>query len=159
MLQLRAARIDELDKLTELCWQSKALWGYDDNAMRCCKEKLTFQPADIDNTLIYVAESGDNLLGAAQLYFNNDIAFLQRLFVAPAYTKHGIGKALFGWSLKAAHHAGAQRLLIDSDPQAAGFFLRMGAREEGMADSSSVPGQRAPRFKVTLSSCRSPSAG
>jgi len=157
MLQLRAARIDELEKLTELCLQSKALLGYDDAFMSGCRAMLTFRPTDIENTSICVAEADNTLLGAAQLFFDNEIAFLQRLFVSPDKTKRGIGKALFGWSLKAAHRAGAKRLLIDCDPETAGFFQRMGAREEGIVDSGTVPGYRIPRFKVTLSPCRSPS--
>ena len=158
MLQLRAARIDELDKLTELCLQSKALCGYDDAFMRYCREMLTFHPADIENSSICVAESDNQLLGAAQLSFDDGNAFLKHLFVSPARTRRGIGKALFGWSLQAAHRAGAERLLIDCDPQAAGFFQRMGAREEGIVESGMVPDHRMPRFKVTLSPCRSPSA-
>ncbi len=157
MFQLRAARIDELEKLTELCLQSKALSGYDDAFMRGCREMFTFRPSDMENTSVCVAETGRHLLGAAQLNFQDEIAFLQRLFVSPDYTRHGIGKALFGWSLKAAHRAGAKRLLIDCDPETAGFFRRMGAREEGIVDSGRVAGCRIPRFKVTLSPCRSTS--
>ncbi|XBS71022.1 GNAT family N-acetyltransferase [Acerihabitans sp. KWT182] len=157
MLHLRAARLDELEQLTELCLLSKALSGYDDAFMRDCRQMLRFRPADIEKTSICVAEADNTLLGAAQLYFEDEIAFLQRLFVSPDKTKNGIGKALFGWSLKAAHRAGAKRLLIDCDPAIAGFFQRMGAREEGIVDSGTVPGYRIPRFKVTLSPCRSPS--
>ncbi|TKI07427.1 GNAT family N-acetyltransferase [Martelella alba] len=158
MLQLRAARIDELDKLTELCLQSKAVYGYDDDFMRCCRETLTFHPADVESSSICVAECDRELLGAAQLFFSEGNAILQRLFVSPAKTRHGIGKALFGWSLQMAHRAGARRLLIDCDPQAAGFFRRMGARPEGVVDSNIVPDRRMPRYQVTLSSRRPPSA-
>jgi N-acetylglutamate synthase-like GNAT family acetyltransferase len=147
MLQLRAARIDELERLTELCVQSKALLGYDEAFIRGCREMLIFRPADIENTSICVAEADNTLMGAAQLCFQDEIAFLQRLFVSPANTKHGIGKALFGWSLKAAHRAGAKRLLIDCDPGTAGFFQRMGAREEGIVDSGTIPGYRIPALK------------
>ncbi|WP_413734588.1 GNAT family N-acetyltransferase [Sodalis sp. RH21] len=154
MHQLRAARIDELAKLTELSLQSKAFWGYDAALMPGCRASRAFHPSDMENSQICVAEGDNALLGVAQLMFDNEIAFLERLFVAPANLKTGIGKALFGWSIKAAHRAGAQRLLIDCDPLSAGFYQRMGAREEGFVESDTVPGQRVPRFKITLTPCR-----
>ncbi|TCV98068.1 GNAT family N-acetyltransferase [Biostraticola tofi] len=156
MHQLREARMNELAELTELCLQSKALWGYDEVFMLRCREALTFHPADSENSLICVAQKNNTLLGCAQLQFNKDVAFLERLFVSPTNIKNGIGKALFGWSLKAAHRAGVECLLIDADPLAAGFYLRMGAREAGIVDSGTVPGQRIPRFKVHLSCHHSP---
>ncbi|WP_158382324.1 GNAT family N-acetyltransferase [Candidatus Sodalis pierantonius] len=109
----------------------------------------------MENSLICVAESDSQLLGVAQLQVEEDEAFLARLFVSPARQKAGIGKSLFGWSIKAAHRAGATRLLIDADPLAAGFYQRMGARQEGSVDSVTVPGWRKPRFRVTLSTCAS----
>ncbi len=154
MHQLRAARIDELAKLTELCLQSKAFWGYDEAFIHDCRNKLTFQPEDMERSQICVAEHNHTLLGVAQLLFTDEIAFLERLFVAPANLKTGIGKALFGWSINTAHRAGAKRLLIECDRHSAGFYQRMGAREEGSVESGAFPGQRVPRFNITLTPCR-----
>jgi len=154
MHQLRAARIDELAKLTELCVQSKAFWGYDDAFIRNCRDKLSFHPADMENSQICVAENNHTLLGVAQLLFTNEIAFLERLCVAPANLKTGIGKALFGWSINTAHWAGAKRLLIECDHHSAGFYHRMGAREEDSVESRAFPGQQLPRFNITLTPSR-----
>lgn len=154
MLQLRAARIDELTKLTELCLQSTTLLGFDDALRQTCRDKLTFRPTDIENSLICVAEADNALLGAAQLLLHDETAFLARLFVAPANAKTGIGKTLFGWSLNVAHRAGARRLLIDCHPLAAGFYQRMGARAEGDSDSNPGYAPRTPRFRINLTPCR-----
>ncbi|WP_413722351.1 GNAT family N-acetyltransferase [Sodalis sp. RH23] len=154
MFRLRAARIDELSRLTELCVQSTALLGYDDALRQSCRDKLTFRPADMENSLICVAEAGNALLGAAQLLLQDEIALLERLFVAPDNANTGIGKMLFGWSINAAHRAGAERLLIDCHPLAAGFYQRMGARAEGTVDTGLLPGQPTPRFRITLTPCR-----
>lgn len=155
MHRLRAARIDELAKLTELCLLSKASWGYDDALLRRYRDKLTFRPADIENSHICVAEDNHTLLGVAQLMFTDEIAVLERLFVAPANLHTGIGKALFGWSINTAHRAGARRLLIDCDPHSAGFYQRMGARAEGYVPSGVHPDHQLPRFNITLHPCRS----
>ncbi|NDL62840.1 GNAT family N-acetyltransferase [Acerihabitans arboris] len=160
MFQLRAARIDELAKLTELCLQSTALLGYDDALRHACRERLTFRPADMENSLICVAAADNALLGAAQLLLHDEIAFLERLFVAPANAKTGIGKTLFGWSINTAHRAGAERLLIDCHPLAAGFYQRMGARAADTADPGPVPGGHGtPRFRITLTRCRAADKG
>ncbi|HEY0209199.1 GNAT family N-acetyltransferase [Acerihabitans sp.] len=154
MLRLRAARFDELPQLTELCVQSTALVGYDDALRQSCRDRLAFRPADMENSLICVAEADNALLGAAQLLLQDDIAFLARLFVSPANAMTGIGKTLFGWSLNAAHRAGAERLLIDCHPLAAGFYQRMGARAEERVDKGPLPGLPTPRFRITLTPCR-----
>ncbi|MEA9390566.1 GNAT family N-acetyltransferase [Acerihabitans sp. TG2] len=154
MYQLRAARMDELTKLTELCVQSKAFWGYDDAFIRDCRDKLNFHPADMEKSHICVAENDHTLLGVAQLLFTDEIAFLERLCVAPANLKTGIGKSLFGWSINTAHRAGAKRLLIECDHHSAGFYQRMGAREEEFVESRVFPGQQLPRFNITLTPSR-----
>lgn len=154
MPRLRKARLDELATLTELCIRSTVLIGYDDQHRQACRESLTFRPADMEQSHICVAEADNVLLGAALLLFHENTAFIERLFVAPENARTGIGKALFGWALTTAHRAGAQRLLINCHPRAAGFYQRMGAREAHSADPSPFPGRGMPRFQITLTSRR-----
>ena len=70
------------------------------------------------------------------------------MFVAPAATGHGIGAALFADALHVASSAGLETLRIDSDPNAAGFYERMGAATVGSATSSW--GRQIPVMEIAL---------
>jgi len=55
-LTIRPATIDELSGLSDLCFRSKAVWGYDEEFMEACRGELSFEPRDLDLTPIAVAE-------------------------------------------------------------------------------------------------------
>ena len=41
-LTIRAPTIDELPDLSDLCFRSKAVWGYDEEFMEACRGELSF---------------------------------------------------------------------------------------------------------------------
>jgi hypothetical protein len=59
-LTIRAPTIDELSGLSDLCFRSKAVWGYDEEFMEACRGELSFEPRDLELTPIAVAEHDGN---------------------------------------------------------------------------------------------------
>ncbi len=150
MITLRPARPDEAHALSELCMISKAHWGYDDAFMAACREELTITAADFDHSQIQVADDNGALAGMAQLQVEGDKAELDKLYVHPDFIGAGAGRSLFEWALSEARAAGATFMTIDGDPQAAGFYRRMGAIDDGESPSGSIPGRTLPRLRITL---------
>lgn len=60
------------------------------------------------------------------------------------------GRLLLQWAVETARQYGAGRIEIDADPDAAGFYERMGARQTGTVPSASIPGRMLPRLILTL---------
>lgn len=149
-LILRDARIDELAALTELCLRSKAVWGYDEAFMQACRAELTLAPRDLQTSRIQIAESDDKIVGVAQVSVEGANASLDKLFVEPKLMRSGAGRRLFAWVVEAAREQGASTLVIEADPDAAPFYRRMGARDDGFAPSGSIPGRLLPRLKLDL---------
>ena len=149
-MYLRDARADELPELSELCLRSKAVWGYDLAFIEACRAELTLRPDELETTVIAVAEDGRGVAGVVQVGVDGGQAELLKLFVDPARIGSGVGRLLFDWAVAAARRAGASRLVIESDPGAAEFYRRMGARDAGMAPSGSVPGRMLPRLSCDL---------
>jgi GNAT superfamily N-acetyltransferase len=149
-LKIRAPTIDELSGLSDLCFRSKAVWGYDEDFMKACRGELSFEPRDLEMTLIAVAEHGGEPIGVAQVKVVNDEADLLKLFVEPSALRSGTGKALLVWAIDVAKKLGATRLTIDADPDAAPFYRRMGAYDVGQAPSGSVPGRMLPKLAMNL---------
>lgn len=150
MLKLRPPREDELAALSALCLRSKAVWGYDAAFMAACVAELTLTPADLRDTPMRVAEDDDGIAGVVQISVDGTEAELEKLFVDPARLRTGAGRVLFDWAAKTARGLGAERLIIDADPDAAPFYRRMGARDVGTAPSGSIPGRVLPRLALDL---------
>jgi GNAT superfamily N-acetyltransferase len=150
--------------LIDLCLRSKAVWGYDEEFMQACRGDLTLdegfmQACRGDLTLtaslirpsyVRVAEIRERLVGVAQVNVKEELAELDKLFIEPTRLRSGAGKALFEWAVTIARDAGAVTMVIDADPNAAGFYRRMGAVDDGMAPSGTIPGRFVPRLKLWL---------
>lgn len=150
MLRLRTPQLHELPALTALCLRSKAVWGYDDAFMTACRAELTLTPHDLATSHLQVAELDGGIAGIAQVTLEGDAAHLEKLFVETDVLRTGAGRQLFVWASTAARELGARTLVIDSDPGAAAFYRRMGAVDDGVVASGSIPGRWLPRLVLAL---------
>ena len=150
MLALRPARPEEGAELTELCLRSKAVWGYDDAFMAACRKELTLTPASIRASQVQVAELDGRLAGVAEVKSAGRTAQLEKLFVEPAMLRTGTGRKLLDWAIATTRAAGATALVIEADPDAAEFYRRMGAVDDGLVPSGSIPGRLIPRLNLPL---------
>jgi len=149
---LREPTVQELPALSALCLRSKAVWGYANEFMEACRRELTINPCDLRSTLIAVAEEDGKIVGVAQIKVVGSEADLLKLFVEPTTLRSGVGRTLFVWATGQATSNGADRLVIDADPDAAPFYRRMGAEHCGLAPSGSIPGRMIPRLVKELRS-------
>lgn len=147
-VQLRSALPSEADLLTDLCLRSKAVWGYDAAFMAACRAELTIKTTDIAQIQVALQEGG--VIAMAQLAQHGRIADIDKLFVDPAVLRSGAGRALFAWCMETAKAAGAVALTVVADPDAAGFYRRMGMRDDGWEPSGSIPGRKLPKLQMAL---------
>ena len=148
---IRTPAIDELPGLSDLCFRSKATWGYDAAFMEACRAELSFDRQDLESTSIAVAEHDGKPVGVAQVLVAGDQAVLLKLFVEPDAFRRGIGAALLAWATDVAKRMDAARLTIEADPDAAPFYRRMGACDVGQAPSGSIPGRMLPKLTIDIS--------
>ncbi len=150
---IRTPSVDELPELSDLCFRSKAVWGYDEEFLKACRGELTFSPQDLELTHIAVAGADRKKLGVVQVKIRAADAELLKLFVEPQVLRKGTGKALFTWATAISRRMGAHQMIIDADPDAAPFYRRMGARDAGKAPSGSIPGRMLPRLTFHVLRC------
>ncbi|MFJ4775888.1 GNAT family N-acetyltransferase [Streptomyces sp. NPDC088762] len=128
MAKVRAARAAEAEALTGLVRRSKAHWGYAPDFLAAQAEQLRIRPAEVTARRVVVAEDGRGRpLGVASLEGGPPQAALGLLFVDPVAIGQGVGRLLYRDALRRAAELGVCRLVIDSDPHAAGFYRAMGA--------------------------------
>jgi GNAT superfamily N-acetyltransferase len=151
-LIIRTPSVDELPELSDLCFRSKAVWGYDEEFMEACRGELTFSPQDLELTHIAVG-ADPKILGVVQVKIRADDAELLKLFVEPQVLRKGTGTALLTWATDISRRMGAHQMIIEADPDAAPFYRRMGARDAGEAPSGSIPGRMLPRLTFHVLRC------
>jgi GNAT superfamily N-acetyltransferase len=150
-LTIRRARPEQADRLTELAHASKRRWGYEEPLIALWRQALTLTPDFIAGHQVYVAESDGEIVGVYGLVQKGTEASLEHMWVHPDAMGTGVGKQLFDHAVRVARTGGAHRLEIVSDPNAEGFYLRMGAARVGT--SPSVPaGRMLPKLVLTLAS-------
>lgn len=149
---IRRARAGEAQALTELSLRSKAVWGYEASFLARCRRAMTLAPEKIRRRPHYVAEDGTGrLLGFYGLEPEPDGIGLDLLFVEPGAIGQGVGRALWQHAVKTARGLGHDRLIVVSDPNAAGFYLKMGCELAGARPSEVQPGRNLPLFRFALS--------
>ena len=150
---IRLAGIEEASALSELCIRSKAVWGYDEAFMALARIALEVRPEQVAAGDVWVATGADGeVAGMVALAPNEqpNTLDLDKLFVEPQRIRNGVGRALMAHAIDEAQRRGAKRLTILSDPYAAGFYERNGARRIGEAPSDAIPGRSVPIYEIKL---------
>jgi GNAT superfamily N-acetyltransferase len=154
---IRAALPGEAPALTALCLRAKAHWSYDRAFMAAVAPMMRIGEPEIRSGRVLVAARDAGALGVAAIArMRSPGTFdLSHLFVLPESFGRGIGRALFGAAAALAKSRGATRLVILADPNAAGFYEKLGARPCGQAPSDAAPGRMLPLFEFDLAPRRS----
>jgi len=140
----RPARPEEADALSALALRSKAHWGYDAEFLEACRSELTFGADFIDSGEVRLVENGGGPIGFYSLVpWNSDVE-LGHLFVDPDYVRQGIGRLLWEDAVRRAVVLGYDRLIIESDPNAEDFYLKLGAERIGEVPSRARAGRFLP---------------
>ena len=140
-MQIVRAKPQDADVLTEIAFAAKRHWGYPERWIQSWQDILTMRPEFITENATYVATENDRTVGFYLLTTESDGLHLDHLWIDPHAMGRGIGRALFEHALEQTKQLGHRTLKIESDPNAEGFYTRMGARRVG-ATVTSIENQR-----------------
>jgi GNAT superfamily N-acetyltransferase len=149
--RVRPARIGEAAALSELCFRSKQVWGYDDDFMAFCREPLRVKPEEIAAGDVWLAAAADeSIAGVVALAPAGEPVTLDldKLFIEPGWIGSGVGRLLLAHAIGEARRRGAARLTILADPNAAAFYERNGACFIRMVPSDAIPGRFVPLYEI-----------
>lgn len=149
-ISFRKAAPAEAQALTELALRSKRAWGYSDHFMTLVMPDMIVHPEYLRDEYGIVAEEGAELVGYAIVRIDGNAAFLRDLFVEPACFRRGIGSALFAAAAQYARLNGATTLRLGGDPNATGFYQRLGMVKIGEEPSIAGLGRMLPVMELDL---------
>lgn len=147
---LRPGRHEECAALSALALRSKSHWGYDQEFLEAVRVALTFTAADFEAGPIWALDLDGELTGVYQLVGKPPEGELAGLWLDPHAIGSGLGRVLFLHALETASEGCFESLLIESDPNAMGFYLAMGAAHVGHRRSDA--GRWLPLLRVTVPS-------
>jgi predicted N-acetyltransferase YhbS len=149
-IRIRPARADEADLLTDLSLRAKAVWGYDAGFLARCRAVMTMKAGNIAARPHFVAEADGRVAGFYGFEPEAEGIGLDYLFVEPDLIGRGLGRALWSHAVATARRLGHGALIVVSDPNAEGFYVRMGCRRIGTRPSELEAGRQLPLLRLAL---------
>lgn len=128
IVAIRPAEPDEGPLLKEIAIASKGFWGYEPEQVREWADRGDFSPQRLSELIVFVAERDSRPIGWSSLIPQGEVGWLEDLWIEPDWIGKGIGVALFDHTAAHARRLGATRLEWEAEPNAIGFYEKMGAR-------------------------------
>lgn len=112
--------------LTQIALDAKAYWGYPERWMELWRPQLTFTAKYFEENESWVAEINGDSVAFYTLLEKGGNAWIENLWVSPELIGKGVGKSLFSHALNRSRERGFQKLQLEADPNAIGFYEKMG---------------------------------
>lgn len=139
---LRRATPEDAAALCQLAWEGKSIWGYPAEWMAAWREALTLTPHYIESNEVLCGEEAGRTIACVAFQNRGDDLWLDHFWIEVSLIGTGRGGALFRLAARHAEKLGVRRFMIESDPNAEGFYLHMGCRRVGSAVSRLTGSER-----------------
>jgi N-acetylglutamate synthase-like GNAT family acetyltransferase len=150
-LQIRRATPDEAATLTAIAHDAKRHWGYPEEWIERWKVDLTITPDFIANNEVFVAILSDEIVGCCALVLSDSLAEIEHMWIKPEHIGSGVGRELFEHVQNRARALRLPVLELSADPNAEGFYERMGAVRIGDVRADMDGQYRVlPRMRIDL---------
>ncbi|HPU02025.1 MAG TPA: GNAT family N-acetyltransferase [Bacillota bacterium] len=143
---IRRAKKDEADCLSELACQSEAFWGFDEQYMSSFRSRYRVTAELIDRNPTYVLLDGESVVGFYILEIKERTASLEYFYIKPGSMGRGYGRRLWNHMINLCREMGLEKVELVTSPEAAGFYVKMGARTAGLVDSLVLKGRKVPKL-------------
>ncbi len=130
-MKIRRARPEDAEKLSQIARAAKSYWNYPEKWLILWKNDLQVTREDILKNEVFAMSEKDEIIGFYELKIDEKMAALEHLWINPENIRSGIGRKLFAHALEKAVLSNAEVLNILSDPNAEGFYKKMGAKRIG----------------------------
>ena len=151
-IEIRRAHPNEAETLTAIAHAAKRHWNYSEDWIAQWKLDLTVTPEFIRDNEVFVAVLHEDIAGCCALVLTESLAEIEHMWMRPEHMGSGIGRALFEHAKHRAEERGAQVLELSADPNAEGFYARMGAKRisEIPAGMNGQEDRVLPRMRMKL---------
>jgi GNAT superfamily N-acetyltransferase len=128
-VEIRETREEEAELLSDIRVRSKGHWGYSRETLEAWRPLMVVTREYIRAATVRSVLLDDRLVGFYALKKEEDL--LDHLWLVPEAIGRGVGRFAFAHAVGAARALGMRSLLIISDADAEGFYLKLGAKRIG----------------------------
>ncbi len=151
-LQWIKAKPVDLDAMNKLMRKSKGFWGYDRDFMDQFMRLFQIAEPQLETSQIQLLYGDAVLVGFYSLRVDADNGLeLDHFFVDPDCMGAGIGKIMWSHMIATTRSLGQEELTLWSDPNADGFYEKMGCVKIGEKKSPMMPNRHPAIYKYVLS--------
>ena len=136
---MRIEKVNTTDSeiLTQITKKSKAYWGYSAEQIQKWEVSLTISQDYIREHDVFKLVKDNVIIGYySYLFEDGKNVKMDNLFILPEYIGKGFGKYLFLDFLNRMKEAEIQTIQLDSEPNAEGFYSKMGFVKIGAFETS-----------------------
>ncbi len=149
-VSIRPAAANELDRLRDIAADGKRFWGYDPDLVEQWVALGDFTPEVFAAKDVFVAVAAEEIIAWSSVILKGDLCWLDDLWVAPAWIRHGIGRRLFEHAVRHAKSAGATAMEWEAEPFAVAFYEKMGGRHLRDSELSAIWNRTLPVMGLTF---------
>lgn len=131
MISIRRVMAEEAEVLSQIAQSAKAHWGYPKRWMEIWTPFLTFSPQYFVEHEGWTAVLDNKPIGFYTLQEKYGHAWIEDLWVLPEFIGRGVGRQLFLDASSRARQMGYNTLRLEADPNAVGFYEKMGMHKIG----------------------------
>lgn len=136
-MKIEKANITDNEILTSITKKSKAYWGYSAEQIQEWDKNLTISQDYIKEHNVYKMSVNNLIIGYYSYFFRDEKEIeLDNLFILPEYIGKGLGKYLVLDFLNRIKDQKAERIILDSEPNAESFYSKMGFVKIGEFETS-----------------------
>ncbi len=128
-INIHCAVPEQTEALSYIALSAKRHWGYPERWMELWTPQLTFSLEYFAENESWVALDGERPIGFHTLLHRNGNAWIENLWVLPQYMGKGVGRQLFLHALELSRQRGYKTLQLEADPNAMGFYEKMGMQK------------------------------
>ncbi|KFF04838.1 GNAT family N-acetyltransferase [Flavobacterium reichenbachii] len=134
---IQKASITDHEVLTEITKKSKAYWGYSVEQILEWDKNLTISKDYIRDQNVFKLVNDNLIIGYYSYVFKEEkVIELDNLFIFPEYIGNGLGKYLLLDFLNRIKETNIEKIILDSEPNAEGFYSKMGFVKIGEFETS-----------------------
>ena len=123
------AKPEHANQLTEITIAAKRHWNYPEKWMQLWLPALTISPEYILENEVWLAVVSDAPVAYYALKQDGKDLWLDNLWILPEHIGEGLGRQLFQHALERSRARKIFTLKIEADPNAQGFYERMGVHK------------------------------
>lgn len=135
-MQIRHATMDDLAMLNNLMHLSKRHWGYDEVFMEKFMKKFALRPVTLLEGRTFITSLENKDIGFYNFILNKEgQCELENFFIYPELIGQGIGRVMWEKCLETARTKHISSFVLWADPNADGFYVKMGCTKIGQRPS------------------------